>query len=127
MSKQRQQPEKTTHTCCDVGVLMDPAFFKALCDPNRIALLDRLAQCPEPCTVTELCCCCDVDFSVVSRHLALLRDAGICHAVKRGKQVHYSVNYTDLAARLRAMADAIDACCPSGTGECNDVHTNKPE
>ena len=98
---------------CEAGMaeLMDPRFFKALCDPNRIALLIRLAACGKPCTVTEIACCCPTDLSVVSRHLAVLRDAGVLICEKRGKEVFYAVRYDDLAGTLRAIADAIEGCC----------------
>ncbi len=91
--------------------LMDPRFFKALCDPNRIALLVRLAACDEPCTVSQIAACCPTDLSVVSRHLAVLRDAGVLVSEKRGKEVLYTVRYSDLAGTLRAIADAIEGCC----------------
>ena len=97
--------------CCDnVAHLCEPRFFKALCDPNRIALLARLAECGRACNVTEISCCCPVDLSVVSRHLAILRDAGIVQSEKRGKQVYYSLNCSVVGVTLRTLADAIDAC-----------------
>ncbi len=95
-----------------MGKLLEPRFFKALGDPNRIALLSRLAKCRRPCGVSELVGCCGVDISVVSRHLALLRDAGILQAEKRGKEVYYSVRCEEVVSTLRRIADAIEACCP---------------
>lgn len=98
--------------CCrDVSHLFEPRFFKALCDPNRLTLLARLAQCCEPHSVSEIASCCPVDISVVSRHLSILRDAGILQAEKRGKEVYYSVCYDKLVATLREIADAIEGCC----------------
>jgi len=96
-----------------VGAVLEPRFFKALCDPNRIALLARLVQCGRPCTVSEMNRCCPVNISVVSRHLAILREAGLLRAEKHGKQVFYSVPYELVVSRLRAIADAIESCCPS--------------
>ncbi len=86
-------------------------FFKALCDPSRAGLLVRLAQACEPQSVSQIAGCCPCDMSVVSRHLAMLRDAGILDAVRRGKQVYYSVRYNEIVSTLRAMADALEACC----------------
>lgn len=80
---------------------------------NRIALVARLAKCRRPCSVGELTCCCDVDVSVVSRHLAMLRDAGILACEKRGKEVYYSVRYDEVVRTLRDVADSIAACCPT--------------
>lgn len=106
---------------------MKPGLFKALCDPNRIAILARLARLGRPCTVTKVAECCPVNISVVSRHLGLLRDAGVLEAEKRGKEVYYTVRYTQLAATLRAVADAIETCCPDGNpAECHVRKRKRP-
>ncbi len=88
-----------------------PGYFRALSDPTRLALLVQLAGCRRPCTVGELAECCPVDVSVVSRHLAILRDAGLLDANRKGKQVHYTVRYEKVTGTLRAVADAIESCC----------------
>ena len=111
MSKQESSFEGGA--CCrQLGDVLDPRLFKALCDPNRLALLVQLSGCGSSCTVSQAAECCPVNISVVSRHLAMLREAGILNAQKRGKEVHYSVRYPELAATLRAIANAIEACCP---------------
>lgn len=101
-------------SCCatDIDRLFSTELFRALADANRIALLGHLAIGGSPQTVTEAAGCCPTDLSVTSRHLAVLRDAGVVEAQKRGREVYYSVRYTELAQALREMADAIDACCP---------------
>lgn len=113
------QPSKPTAkglaACCTrLESLLSPRFFKALSDPSRIALLVRLAEAGEPRTVSEAARGSRVDLSVVSRHLAILRDAGIVQCVKRGKEVLCSVQTAALSGMLRELADAIDACCPGG-------------
>ena len=97
----------------------DPAFFKALGDQNRIAILVELAKCSQPQTVSQMTRCCSVDLSVVSRHLATLREAGIVASEKRGREVYYWVRFPDLTKRLRQMADAIEACCPGDYASCS--------
>ena len=62
--------------------------------------------------MAELSACCPVDLSVVSRHLAILRDAGIVESQRRGKEVRYRVRFDVLSQTFRHIADAIDACCP---------------
>jgi len=94
--------------------VLDPALFKALSDPNRVALLARLGAQGRPTTVTEAAACCPVDLSVVSRHLAILRDAGILHAEKHGREVRYTVSHSDLSRTLREVADRLDECCRPG-------------
>ncbi|UCD30034.1 MAG: winged helix-turn-helix transcriptional regulator [Planctomycetota bacterium] len=119
-----QEPTKSENCQCrqDLGELFDHRFFKALCDPGRIALLVRLANCSEPCSVSQIAECCPVDISVVSRHLAMLRDAGILDAQKRGKEVYYSVRCSELAKLLQTMADAIKACCPDKDSKTKDTN-----
>jgi DNA-binding transcriptional ArsR family regulator len=99
--------------CCDnLADSLSPNFFKALADPNRIALLVFLAQSGKEQTVSEMSCCCPIDLSVVSRHLGVLRDAGILEAQKRGREVYYRVRVDKLTTLLRNLADALEACCP---------------
>lgn len=106
--KRRAHPD----CCADLAAALHPPFFKALCDPNRVAILARLAACGQACTVGSIAACCPTDFSVVSRHLRLLRNAGIVIAERRGREVYYAVRFASISASLRALADAIDACCP---------------
>lgn len=118
----RESHAATTETrrlaCCQTaGDLLEPELFKALCDPTRLGVLLHLAERGQPSTVTEVAGCCPVDLSVVSRHLAVLRRAGIVDAQRRGKEVLYRLLYSQLAGTLRRMADAIEACCPPETEE----------
>lgn len=85
--------------------------FKALADPNRIKILNKLCSKDCACNVGEVACCCTVDLSVVSRHLSILKNAGIISAEKRGKQVFYRVNRKEVAALLRQTADNIEKTC----------------
>jgi DNA-binding transcriptional ArsR family regulator len=97
--------------CADLAAALDPRFFKALCDPTRVAILVRLATCGRACTVGEVAACCPIDVSVVSRHLGQLRDAEIVAAERRGREVYYAVRFSSISSALRTLADAIDACC----------------
>jgi ArsR family transcriptional regulator len=114
MSKERSGKPMCGLSCGDITGLLDHKLFKALCDPSRLAIFCRLAECRCETTVSQAAGCCPTDISVVSRHLAMLRDAGVLHAEKRGKEVYYSVRCSELAATLRRIADAIEACCPPG-------------
>jgi DNA-binding transcriptional ArsR family regulator len=92
--------------------IWSPAFFKALCEPSRLAILQQLTRCCEPMSVSEIAACCPLNLSVVSRHLATLREAGILEAEKRGKEVYYSLQAKSVADTLRALADALEAPRP---------------
>ncbi len=91
---------------------LDADLFKALSDPTRLRLLACLAKCSRFCSVTEVAECCSVDFSVVSRHLAMLADAGVLDSRKDGRTMFYQVRYEHMSDAFRAVASAFDNCCP---------------
>ncbi len=63
--------------------------MKALAHPTRLFIVDQLAE-GERC-VCELTEMVNADVSTVSRHLAVLKGAGIVDDDKRGTQVFYSL------------------------------------
>jgi ArsR family transcriptional regulator len=63
--------------------------LKALAHPARLQAVDELAK-GERC-VCELQQLIGSDMSTVSRHLAVLREAGVVIDEKRGNQVFYSL------------------------------------
>ena len=64
-------------------------IIKALAHPTRLFIVDRLAE-REHC-VNELTEMIGADTSTVSKHLLVLRNAGIVWCEKRGLQVFYSL------------------------------------
>jgi ArsR family transcriptional regulator len=98
----------------DAGVLVEAQFFKALADSNRLALVERLAECCASITVTDASDCCEVDLSVVSRHLKTLLAAGIVNAERRGREVRYTLDQEGTIARLHHVADALEETCRCG-------------
>ena len=63
--------------------------IKALAHPTRLFIMDELSR-GERC-VCELAEMVDADVSTVSKHLTVLRSAGIVSDDKRGLQVFYSL------------------------------------
>lgn len=63
------------------------ALFKALADPTRLAVFERLAQGEVP--VKELTRGLGVSQPAVSQHLAALRAAGLVLERKDGRFVYY--------------------------------------
>jgi ArsR family transcriptional regulator len=61
--------------------------FKALAHPSRLLIVEQLAQ-QERC-VCELTEMIGADMSTVSKHLSVLRAAGVIQDDKRGLQVYY--------------------------------------
>lgn len=62
-------------------------IFKALAHETRLFIVDELSQ-GEKC-VCELTKMVGADISTISKHLSLLREAGIIASEKRGMQVYY--------------------------------------
>ncbi len=76
------------------------AVFKALADPTRRALLDRLHD-RNGQTLGELCAGLDMARQSVSKHLAILEAAGVVTTEWRGRE---KVHHLD-AAPINAVAD----------------------
>lgn len=67
----------------------DDKVFKALGDPARRRLLDRLHR-KNSQTLTELCASMDMTRQSVTQHLGLLEDANLISTARRGREkLHY--------------------------------------
>lgn len=64
-------------------------MFKAMAHPVRVFLLDKLSK--RPWCVCELATEAGVDKSVASKHLSILREAGLVEATRLGTQIQYSL------------------------------------
>lgn len=79
-------------------------LFRALADPTRLRLLLLLAAEGELC-VCELTHALDEIQPKVSRHLAMLREAGMVIDRREGLWIHYRIN-PRLPAWVREVLDA---------------------
>ncbi len=75
-------------------------LFKSLADPTRRALFERLCREGEK-TVGALTAEAGVSQPVVSRHLGVLKQAGLVRDRAEGRHTHYS-------AQLGALAPLVD-------------------
>ena len=75
-------------------------LFKTLADPTRRALFERLCREGEQ-TVGALTARAGVSQPAVSKHLVVLKQAGLVRDRYEGRQTHYS-------AQLSALAPLID-------------------
>lgn len=73
-------------------------FAKAMADETRQRIMDLL--CCEWRCVSDLVDAAGVTQPTVSHHLGILREAGLVHTRREGKQVFYSLNQ-----------DAVADCC----------------
>ena len=77
------------------------ALFKALSEPIRLRLVNLLAAKGELC-VCDLVDALDASQSMVSRHLAYLRNSGWVESRREGQWIHYR-----LSSSMDPMAQAI--------------------
>ena len=64
-------------------------ILKALAHPSRIFIVEKIKD--KPYCVCELADMIGVDQSTISKHLALLKNAGIIEDKKEGTSVYYSL------------------------------------
>ncbi len=62
-------------------------IIKALAHPSRLVMVDELRD--KPRCVCEIQSVVGLDMSTVSKHLSVLKNAGIVQDEKRGVQVYY--------------------------------------
>ena len=87
------------------------AIFQALADGTRIRIARLLAQTEEEACLCELVDCLLEPQSNVSRHLKVLRQAGLLTAVKDGRWVYHRLvravpHLERLYEMLKAMPDS---------------------
>lgn len=84
----------------DLASATPDTLFRTLADPTRRALFERLCREGEQ-TVGSLTTEAGISQPAVSKHVALLKQAGLVHQRHEGRQTHYS-------ARVDALAPLAD-------------------
>jgi DNA-binding transcriptional ArsR family regulator len=74
---------------------------QALAEPIRLALLRHLMG--GPASVSELVTTLDESQSKVSNHLAILRERGLVHAVRQGRQIVYQIRDRTVAELIESL------------------------
>lgn len=87
-------------------------LFKALSDPTRLRLAALLANHGEVCVCVMADALAEPDFKI-SRHLRVLRAAGVVEARRDGTWMHY---------RLAAPRTRLEACLQKCFRECFAEH-----
>lgn len=106
-------PESALRVRAAIDERLDQQLFKALSDPTRLVVLSCLVKCGRRCSVSEVAECCEVEFSVVNKHLKLLAAAGVLSAEKEGRTVWYAARCAELCERFAKLIDAIAEWCPN--------------
>jgi ArsR family transcriptional regulator len=98
--------------CCtsDTLPLSEPeaeelaARFKALADPTRVSILNRLSQADCVC-VCDLTAAFDLSQPTISHHLRILREAGLVEASRRGTWAYYRLVPEAVGALRAALGE----------------------
>ena len=77
-------------------------MFKALADPARVKIVNRLAQSEEPVCVCEFMPILGLSQATVSHHLTKLTRVGLLEREQRGKWAYFSLN-PETARRLAGI------------------------
>lgn len=94
----------------------------ALAEPTRLFILYALSE--QSCNVSELTQKLEVPQPTISRHLKVLRDAGLVRATRQGMTINYELNdnrvidaldllRSVLRDRIQHHADLMDEFTPS--------------
>ena len=92
----------------DLDIQEQANFLKALGEFNRLSLVYKLCQCSTPQNAMCLCECCNVDASVVSRHLKILAQEGVVKLEKKGRERTYTLDRENVVKTLRELANQIE-------------------
>lgn len=83
----------TNTTLSKDRLLVAARILKVLAHPVKLEILQLLGSAKEPMDVSSLCECigADCENSMMSHHLAKMKDNGILVSERNGKQVFYSI------------------------------------
>jgi ArsR family transcriptional regulator, arsenate/arsenite/antimonite-responsive transcriptional repressor len=78
------------------------AIFKALADPTRVAIVNRLSAAESAC-VCDLTAAFELSQPTVSHHLRVLRQAGLVEFDRRGTWAYYRLVPESIGALRQAL------------------------
>ena len=81
--------------------------IKALAHPSRLLIVDKLAE--HEYSVGELTTLVGSDMSTVSKHLSVLKNAGVVEDEKRGASIYYSLRISCIVNFFKCADAVIEA------------------
>ena len=99
----------------ELGEILDAQLFRALCDPARQKIVEILTL-EGRLNVQSVAQHLPQDRSVISRHLAVLHDAGVVQRTKEGRHVLFEVDGPTIVERMEKILERfrkiVPLCCP---------------
>jgi len=77
------------------------ALAKSFSDPNRLFILENLAQAP--CAVEQLANKTALPIGNLSHHLQILKQSGLVHSRRNGRQIFYSITEPAVITALQGL------------------------
>lgn len=90
---------------------------KAMAHPSRLAIVERLAK--GTACVCDLVALVGADISTVSRHLSVLKSAGIVAGERKGAWVHYRLRCPCVLQFLDCVEAVIREAAEGGAGRAS--------
>jgi DNA-binding transcriptional ArsR family regulator len=88
------------------GLMTRARVFKALAHPSRLFILEQLTE-GEHC-VCELTEMIGADMSTISKHLSVLKNAGVIQDEKRGLQVYYRLKMPCISGFFQCVGEVLE-------------------
>lgn len=85
----------------------DGDFFRAMCEPARLAVLRELLVLGEA-DIATVASRLPQDRSVVARHLRHLESVGVVRAKKQGRHVVYKLDAEGVRARMAGLQELVN-------------------
>lgn len=76
-------------------------LFKSLAHPARIRILEVLVAADGPCPVSDILAALDIEASLLSQHLGVLRRHHVVTSVRAGNSVTYELAHPQVADLLQ--------------------------
>ena len=83
---------KTKVTFNNEKLQLSTEILRALAHPLRLKILEFIDR-NDIINVNKIYNTLKIEQSITSQHLRILRSAGIVHAKRDGKYIHYNINY----------------------------------
>ena len=108
--------------------MLQGKLLRALCDPGRQQLVEYLTAHGRS-DIGTIATAFPHDRSVISRHLALLDEAGVVRRVKEGRHVFVEIDGPAIVARVRGILARFEAlvphCCPASANPSFPARSKK--
>ncbi len=82
-------------------------LVRALAHPLRLRILEFIDS-KKVINVNKIYSALKIEQSITSQHLRILRLAGVVHAERSGKFIHYSINYDKVEIAKKALNNFIE-------------------